>query len=207
MQDVVAADRTAIGVFQDSLADFSAVELGSAVIRTLLDKTGLATTYVDEVILCQVLIEGCGQNPARRAAITAGLPYVVPAHEQAVRVGSETVAMAAQTIRCRDGNHGCWPVPASRKYLEKAGWALADLDLIEANETFAAQALSVGGEQGWDIDKVNGGAIALDHPIDPSGCQVLVPLLYEMIRRDARKGLVTLCIGGGQGLALTLHRD
>lgn len=207
MQDVVAANRTAIGVFQDSLADFSAVELGSAVIRTLLDKTGLATTYVDEVILCQVLIEGCGQNPARRAAITAGLPYVVPAHEQAVRVGSETVAMAAQTIRCRDGNHGCWPVPASRKYLEKAGWALADLDLIEANETFAAQALSVGGEQGWDIDKVNGGAIALDHPIDPSGCQVLVPLLYEMIRRDARKGLVTLCIGGGQGLALTLHRD
>ena len=81
MQDVVAADRTAIGVFQDSLADFSAVELGSAVIRTLLDKTGLATTYVDEVILCQVLIEGCGQNPARRAAITAGLPYIVPVRE------------------------------------------------------------------------------------------------------------------------------
>ncbi|MBA4246662.1 MAG: acetyl-CoA C-acyltransferase, partial [Pseudomonas sp.] len=93
--------------------------------------------------------------------------------------------------------------------LDKAGWSLADLDLIEANEAFAAQALSVGQELSWDADKVNvnGGAIALGHPIGASGCRVLVTLLHEMIRRDAKKGLATLCIGGGQGVALAIERN
>jgi len=103
---------------------------------------------------------------------------------------------------------GIGPVSASKKCLDKAEWNLADLDLIEANEAFAAQALSVGKELGWDIDKVNvnGGAIALGHPIGASGCRVLVSLLHEMIRRDAKKGLATLCIGGGQGVALAVTR-
>src|SRR3990167_2181911 len=393
MQDVVivAATRTAIGAFQGALANVSAVELGSIVIRALLEKTGLDPASVDEVILGQVLIAGCGQNPARQSAINAGLPHSVPALTVNKLCGSglKTVTMAAQAIRCGDadviiaggmesmslapyvlakartglrmghaqladsllqdglldafndyhmgitaenlvdcynltreeqdnyaarsqrlawaaieagrfcdeitpvaipqrkgepllfatdeqpraqtsaeslatlkpafkkdgsvtaGNSstindgaaavllmsaakakalglpvmatiqsyasagvdpqimGIGPVPASNKCLEKAGWSLADLDLIEANEAFAAQALSVGKELGWDIDKVNvnGGAIALGHPIGASGCRVLVSLLHEMIRRDAKKGLATLCIGGGQGVALALSRQ
>ena len=393
MQDVVivAATRTAIGAFQGALANVSAVELGSIVIRALLEKTGLDPASVDEVILGQVLTAGCGQNPARQSAINAGLPHSVPALTVNKLCGSglKTVTMAAQAIRCGDadviiaggtesmslapyvlakartglrmghaqladsllqdglldafndyhmgitaenlvdcynltreeqdnyaarsqrlacaaieagrfcdeitpvaipqrkgepllfatdeqpraqksaeslatlkpafkkdgsvtaGNSstindgaaavllmsaakakalglpvmatiqsyasagvdpqimGIGPVPASNKCLEKAGWSLADLDLIEANEAFAAQALSVGKELGWDIDKVNvnGGAIALGHPIGASGCRVLVSLLHEMIRRDAKKGLATLCIGGGQGVALALSRQ
>ncbi|MDA7086245.1 acetyl-CoA C-acetyltransferase [Pseudomonas sp. SA3-5] len=393
MQDVVivAATRTAIGAFQGSLANVSAIELGSIVIRALLKKTGLDPASIDEVILGQVLTAGCGQNPARQSAINAGLPHSVPALTVNKLCGSglKTVSMAAQAIRCGDadviiaggmenmslapyvlakartglrmghaqladsllqdgltdafnnyhmgitaenlvdrykltreeqdnyavrsqsracaaieagrfsdeitpveipqrkgapllfatdeqpraqttaeslaklkpafkkdgsvtaGNAstindgaaavllmsaakakalglpvlatiqayasagvdpaimGIGPVSASKKCLEKAGWNLSDLDLIEANEAFAAQAISVGKELGWDIDKVNvnGGAIALGHPIGASGCRVLVSLLHEMIRRDARKGMATLCIGGGQGVALALTRD
>nr|WP_297461113.1 acetyl-CoA C-acetyltransferase [uncultured Halomonas sp.] len=103
---------------------------------------------------------------------------------------------------------GIGPAPATRRCLEKAGWTLDDLDLVEANEAFAAQALSVNKELGWDMAKVNpnGGAIALGHPIGASGCRVLVSLLHEMIARDAKKGLATLCIGGGQGVALAIER-
>ncbi|RMV74051.1 Acetyl-CoA acetyltransferase [Pseudomonas caricapapayae] len=103
---------------------------------------------------------------------------------------------------------GIGPVSATRRCLDKAGWSLGELDLIEANEAFAAQSLSVGKELGLDPQKlnVNGGAIALGHPIGASGCRVLVTLLHEMIRRDAKKGLATLCIGGGQGVALALAR-
>ncbi len=103
---------------------------------------------------------------------------------------------------------GIGPVPASRRALEKAGWTIADLDLIEANEAFAAQALAVGKELGWDADKVNvnGGAIAIGHPIGASGARVLTTLLYEMQRRDAKKGLATLCIGGGMGIAMCMER-
>ena len=103
---------------------------------------------------------------------------------------------------------GIGPVPASKKALEKAGWAIADLDLIEANEAFAAQALSVGKELGWDASKVNvnGGAIAIGHPIGASGARVLTTLIYEMGKRDAKKGLATLCIGGGMGIAMCIER-
>lgn len=392
MQDVVivAATRTAIGAFQGSLASFTAAELGSIVIRALLEKTGLDPASIDEVILGQVLTAGCGQNPARQAAINAGLPHSVPALTVNKLCGSglKTVSMAAQAIRCGDaevviaggmesmsqapyvlakartglrmghaqladsllqdglldafnGYHmgitaenlvdcyqltreeqdtyaarsqhlacaaiesgrfkseitpvaipqrqgepllfsmdeqpragttaeslaklkpafkrdgsvtagnastindgaaavllmsaekaktlglpvlatiqayastgvdpqimGIGPVYASKICLEKARWSLDEIDLIEANEAFAAQALSVGKELKWDIDKVNvnGGAIALGHPIGASGCRVLVSLIHEMIRRDAKKGLATLCIGGGQGIALALTR-
>ncbi len=103
---------------------------------------------------------------------------------------------------------GIGPVPATRRALEKAGWQIGDLDLIEANEAFAAQALSVGKELGWDADKVNvnGGAIAIGHPIGASGARVLTTLIYEMLKRDAKKGLATLCIGGGMGIAMCLER-
>ena len=392
MQDVVivAATRTAVGSFQGSLAQIPAVDLGAAVIRALLDQTGLDGASVDEVIMGQVLTAGAGQNPARQAAIKAGLPASVPAMtlNKVCGSGLKALHLGAQAIRCGDADiiiaggqenmslanyvipgartglrmghaslvdtmisDGLWdafndyhmgitaenlvekfgisrqaqdefaaasqqkataaieagrfaaeitavsipqrkgdpvvfntdeqpragttaqalgklkpafkkdgsvtagnasslndgaaavvlmsarkaeslglpvlarisayanagvdpaimgigPVSATRRCLEKAGWQLEDLDLIEANEAFAAQALSVGKELGWDADKVNvnGGAIALGHPIGASGCRVLVTLLHEMIRRDAHKGLATLCIGGGQGVALAIER-
>ncbi len=104
---------------------------------------------------------------------------------------------------------GVGPIYASRKALEKAGWTAEDLDLVEANEAFAAQACAVNKEMGWDpaIVNVNGGAIAIGHPIGASGCRVLNTLLFEMVRRDAKKGLATLCIGGGMGVALCVERD
>jgi acetyl-CoA C-acetyltransferase len=103
---------------------------------------------------------------------------------------------------------GIGPVPATRRALERAGWSIADLDLIEANEAFAAQALAVGKELGWDPDKVNvnGGAIAIGHPIGASGARVLTTLLHEMARRGVNKGLATLCIGGGMGVAMAVER-
>ena len=392
MQEVVivAATRTAVGSFQGALANIPAVELGAAVIRRLLQQTGLDPAEVDEVILGQVLTAGAGQNPARRAAIGAGLPHAVPAMtlNKVCGSGLKALHLAAQAIRCGDAEvviaggmenmslapyvmpaartglrmghgklldsmiqDGLWdafndyhmgitaenlvdkygitreaqdafaaasqqkasaaieagrfrdeitpieipqrkgeplvfdtdeqpragttaeslaklkpafkkdgsvtagnasslndgaaavllmsaekaealglpvlariasyanagvdpaimgigPVSATRRCLEKAGWSLDELDLIEANEAFAAQALSVGQELGWDANKVNvnGGAIAIGHPIGASGCRILVTLLHEMIRRDAHKGLATLCIGGGQGVALALER-
>lgn len=392
MQDVVivAATRTAVGSFQGSLANVPAVELGATVIRALLEQTGVAPAAVDEVILGQVLTAGAGQNPARQAAVKAGLPHEVPALtlNKVCGSGLKAVQLAVQAIRCGDAeiviaggmenmslapyvlpkvrtglrlghaelvdsmlSDGLWdafndyhmgqtaenlvqkyqlsreaqdafaarsqqraaaavesgrfreeitpvaipqrkgepllfatdegiradttaaglarlrpafakdgsvtagnasslndgaaavlvmsaaraaalgltplahvaayasagvdpaimgigPVSATRKTLEKAGWQLPDLDLIEANEAFAAQALAVGQELGWDDEKVNvnGGAIALGHPIGASGCRVLVTLLHELRRRDGRRGLATLCIGGGQGVALAVER-
>jgi len=104
---------------------------------------------------------------------------------------------------------GTGPIPASRKALEKAGWKISDLDLIESNEAFAAQSLSVVRELGLDPDivNVNGGAIAIGHPIGASGARILTTLLYEMGRRDSKKGLATLCVGGGMGVALCVERD
>ena len=104
---------------------------------------------------------------------------------------------------------GTGPIPASRAALEKAGWSVDDVDLIEANEAFAAQSLAVGRDLGFDAARlnVNGGAIAIGHPVGASGARILVTLLYEMRRRDAKKGLATLCIGGGMGIAMCLARD
>jgi len=103
---------------------------------------------------------------------------------------------------------GTGPIPASRKALERAGWKIGDLDLVEANEAFAAQALAVNKDLGWDANKVNvnGGAIALGHPIGASGARILVTLLHEMQRRDAKRGLATLCVGGGMGVAMCVER-
>ena len=388
---IVAATRTAVGSFQGSLASLQAHDLGAALIRSVLEKTGLAPAQIDEVILGQILTAGAGQNPARQAAVLAGLPYEVPsmsinklcgsglkavhlaAHaialgdadlvlaggqesmslapyvlpkartglrlghaqiedslirdgltdafhqyhmgitaenlaekyglsrdeQDAFAAASQQKAVAAMAAgrfkdeitaihipqrkgdplvfdtdeQPRDGTTaaslgklkpafkkdgtvtagnastindgaavlllasadkakalglpvlawvkawgnagvdpaimGIGPVPATRKTLKKAGWNIGDLDLIEANEAFAAQSLSVNKELGWDTAKVNvnGGAIALGHPIGASGARILVSLVHEMIRRDAKKGLATLCIGGGQGVAIAIERD
>ncbi|CAK9104862.1 Acetyl-CoA acetyltransferase (Acetoacetyl-CoA thiolase) (Beta-ketothiolase) [Durusdinium trenchii] len=103
---------------------------------------------------------------------------------------------------------GTGPIPSSKKVLEKVGWSVKDLDIVEANEAFAAQALAVNQEMGWDAAKVNvnGGAIAIGHPIGASGCRIAVDLIHEMKRRNLRKGLATLCIGGGQGVAMCFER-
>lgn len=104
---------------------------------------------------------------------------------------------------------GMGPVPAARQCLKKAGWSHQDLDLMEINEAFAAQAIAVNREMGWDVDRinVNGGAIALGHPIGASGCRILVTLIHEMMRREARRGLASLCIGGGMGIAMAIERE
>lgn len=392
MQDVVivAATRTAIGSFQGSLASVPAEDLGATVIRSLLDSTGIKPELVDEVVMGQVLTAGSGQNPARQAAIKAGLPVQTSALtlNKVCGSGLKALHLAAQAIRCGDADiviaggqenmslspyvlpkartglrmghaqmfdsmisDGLWdafndyhmgitaenlaerydisrveqdafaagsqqkaaqavagkrfadeitpvsiaqrkgdplivdtdeqprdgttaeslaklrpafkkdgtvtagnastlndgaaavmlmsaskakelglpvlarvagyasagvapevmgigPVPATQSCLRKAGWDISELDLVEANEAFAVQALSVNKELGWDTAKVNvnGGAIALGHPIGASGCRILVSLLYEMQRRDVKKGLATLCIGGGQGVAMAIER-
>jgi acetyl-CoA C-acetyltransferase len=135
---------------------------------------------------------------------------VLMSAEDAARRGAPVLARIAgwATAGVDPAIMGIGPVPATRKALERAGWSLADLDLIEANEAFAAQALAFGKELGWNPDKVNvnGGAIALGHPIGASGARVLVTLLHEMKRREARKGLATLCIGGGMGIAMAVER-
>ncbi len=387
---IVTALRTAIGNFGGALTNIPAHELGAIVIREIIKQTGIKPEQVDEVIFGQVLTAGCGQNPARQAAVSAGLPYTVPCMtiNKVCGSGLKTISLAAQAIKCGDADiiiaggqenmslaphvlpksrngkkmgdwkmqdsmivDGLWdafnnyhmgitaenivrqygisreeqdqfaatsqqkteaarkagkfddeivpvsipqrkgdpivfardefprdgittdkvagmrpafdqggtvtaanasglndgaaavlvmserrakelklqtmatiksyssvgldpaimgtgPIPASKRCLEKAGWSVDDLDLIEANEAFAAQAISVNRDVGWDTDKVNvnGGAIAIGHPIGASGCRILVTLLHEMKRRDAKKGLATLCIGGGQGVALAVER-
>ena len=387
---IVAAGRTAIGTFGGSLAGVPAHTLGATVISGVLEQAGLKPEQVDEVILGHVLTAGTGQNPARQAAISAGIPETTPSMtiNKVCGSGLKTVHLAAQAILCGDADiiiaggqenmslsphvlpksrngqkmgdwklqdsmivDGLWcafndyhmgvtaeniakefdisrqeqdefaatsqqktetaqaagkfddeiipviipqrkgdpitfnkdefpragvaaealesmrpafdkdgtvtaanasglndgaaavvvmseskakelgleplatiaaysstgvspaimgtgPIPASQKCLEKAGWTHEELDLIEANEAFAAQAISVNKGIGWDPSKVNvnGGAIALGHPIGASGCRVLVTLLHEMKRSNAKKGLATLCIGGGQGVALAVER-
>ncbi|MGI9229900.1 MAG: acetyl-CoA C-acetyltransferase [Gammaproteobacteria bacterium] len=387
---IVAAGRTPVGAFAGSLADIPAHQLGATVIKALLEKTAIKPELIDEVIMGQVLKAGCGQNPARQAALVAGLPHTVPCMtiDKVCGSGLKAVHLAAQAIKCGDAEiviaggqenmsaaphvlpksragvkmgewklqdsmilDGLWdafndyhmgvtaenvaeqfgisreeqdafaaasqqktqaaqekqtfsdeiipvaipqrkgdpvifaedeypkqdvtqdsiaklrpafsktgtvtaanasgindgaaavivmadskakelnlpvlagitayasagvdpkimgtgPIPATEKCLHKAGWGVADLDLIEANEAFAAQAISVNRGLEFDADKVNvnGGAIALGHPIGASGCRVLVTLLHEMQSRDAHKGLATLCIGGGQGVALAVER-
>ncbi|MES1975569.1 MAG: acetyl-CoA C-acetyltransferase [Pseudomonadota bacterium] len=130
---------------------------------------------------------------------------------EAAKRGSPVLARIVSwaTVGVDPSIMGIGPAPASRKALEKAGWQLSDVDLIEANEAFAAQSLAVGKELGWDAAKVNvnGGAIAIGHPIGASGARVLTTLIYEMQKRDAKKGLATLCIGGGMGIAMCIARD
>ena len=387
---IVAAARTAVGKFGGALAKVAAPELGATVLKALLERSGLSSEQIGEVILGQVLTAGSGQNAARQALIKAGFSHAVPAMtiNKVCGSGLKAVMLAAQAIRdgdrdiiiaggqetmsasphvllgSRDGQRmgdwkmadtmivdGLWdvynqyhmgitaenvakkysisrdaqdalalgsqqkaaaaqeagrfkdeivpvsiaqkkgdpivfaadefinkktsaealaglrpafdkagsvtagnasglndgaaavmvmsaakaaalglkplariasyasagldpafmgmgPAPAARRALERAGWKAQDLDLLEINEAFAAQACAVHQEMGWDTAKVNvnGGAIAIGHPIGASGCRILVTLLHEMIKRDAKKGIASLCIGGGMGVALTVER-
>jgi acetyl-CoA C-acetyltransferase len=135
---------------------------------------------------------------------------VIMSREEAERRGAPVLARIASfaSVGVDPSIMGIGPVPATQRALERAGWTIKDLDLIEANEAFAAQALAVGKELGWDPEKVNvnGGAISIGHPIGASGARVLTTLLHEMARRDVSKGLATLCIGGGMGVSICVER-
>jgi acetyl-CoA C-acetyltransferase len=134
---------------------------------------------------------------------------VVMSADKAAELGLKPIAriVAFSSAGVDPAIMGTGPIPATTKCLEKAGWSVGDLDLVEANEAFAAQAMSVNKELGWDTAKVNvsGGAISIGHPIGASGARVLVTLLHGMQRENARKGLATLCIGGGQGVAMAVE--
>ena len=140
-----------------------------------------------------------------------GAALVLMTRENAEKRGVEPLARIVSwaTVGVDPSIMGSGPIPASRRALERAGWSPDDLDLVEANEAFAAQACAVNKDLGWDTGKVNvnGGAIALGHPVGASGARVLTTLLHEMRRRDAKKGLATLCIGGGMGIAMCVERD
>jgi acetyl-CoA C-acetyltransferase len=149
---------------------------------------------------------------ANASGINDGAAAVVlMSAEEAEKRGIKPMAriVSYATVGLDPAIMGVGPIYASRKALDKAGWTVDDLDLIEANEAFAAQALAVNKDMGWnpEIVNVNGGAIAIGHPIGASGARVLNTLLFEMQRRDAKKGLATLCIGGGMGVALCVERD
>lgn len=189
---------------------------------TIKGRKGDTIVDADEYIRAGATIEGMqALRPAfkKDGSVTAGnasglndgaAALVLMTADAAAKRGATILGRIAGFATCGvdPSIMGIGPAPASRKALAKAGWSVADLDLIEANEAFAAQALSVGQELGWDAEKVNvnGGAIAIGHPIGASGARVLTTLLYEMAKRDAKKGLATLCIGGGMGVAMCIER-
>ncbi|WP_094463636.1 acetyl-CoA C-acetyltransferase [Pannonibacter phragmitetus] len=189
---------------------------------TIADRKGDKVIEDDEYIRHGATLESMSKlRPAfnKEGSVTAGnasgindgaAALVVMSAAEAARRGLTPLARIASwaTAGVDPAVMGSGPIPASRKALEKAGWSVADLDLVEANEAFAAQACAVNKDMGWDPDivNVNGGAIAIGHPIGASGARVLVTLLHEMGRRDAKKGLATLCIGGGMGVALCVER-
>ena len=199
------------GRFQDEIAPV-----------TVKGRKGDTLVERDEFIREGVQVASlAGLRPAfkKDGSVTAGnasglndgaAALVIMSREEADRRGATVLGRIASfaSAGVDPSIMGIGPVPASRRALEKAGWSIADLDLIEANEAFAAQALAVGKELGWDPEKVNvnGGAIAIGHPTGASGARVLTTLLYEMSRRDVSKGLATLCIGGGMGIAICIER-
>jgi acetyl-CoA C-acetyltransferase len=219
MQDVLAlASQTKAmaaqdaGKFKDEIIPFS-----------IPQKKGDALVFAaDEFINRKTSAEGlAGLRPAfdKAGGVTAGnasgindgaAAVMVMTAKKAASLGLKPLARIASyaTSGLDPAFMGMGPVPASTKALQRAGWKAQDLDLLEINEAFAAQACAVNKEMGWDTSKVNvnGGAIAIGHPIGASGCRILVTLIHEMVRRDAKKGIASLCIGGGMGVALTLER-
>ncbi|MDE3174827.1 MAG: acetyl-CoA C-acetyltransferase, partial [Pseudomonadota bacterium] len=199
------------GKFKDEIAPF-----------TISSKKGDEIVVDDEFIRHGVTYESLAKLRAAFAkdgSVTAGnasglndgaAALVLMTAQEAEKRGITPLARIASwaTAGVDPAIMGSGPIPASRKALAKVGWSVKDLDLVEANEAFAAQALAVNKDLGWnpDIVNVNGGAIAIGHPIGASGARVLVTLLHEMARRKAHKGLATLCIGGGMGIALTVER-
>jgi acetyl-CoA C-acetyltransferase len=199
------------GKFKDEIAPF-----------TIQTRKGDVVVDQDEYIRPGTTLDAVGKlKPAfsKDGTVTAGnasgindgaAAVVLMTAEEAEKRGLTPLARIASwaTAGVDPAIMGTGPIPSSRKALEKAGWKVQDLDLVEANEAFAAQALAVNKDMGWDpqIVNVNGGAIAIGHPIGASGARVLITLLHEMQRRDAKKGLATLCIGGGMGIAMCLER-
>jgi acetyl-CoA C-acetyltransferase len=210
-QQKAAAAQDA-GKFRDEIVPFS-----------IAQKKGDPIVFAqDEFINRKTNAEGlAGLRPAfdKAGSVTAGnasglndgaAAVVVMTAKKADQLGLQPLARIASyaSAGLDPATMGMGPVPASRRALERAGWKPADLDLLEINEAFAAQACAVHKEMGWDTSKVNvnGGAIAIGHPIGASGCRILVTLLHEMQRRNAKKGIASLCIGGGMGVALTVER-
>ena len=189
---------------------------------TVKTRKGDVVVSDDEFIRHDATIDGMRKlRPAfsKDGTVTAGnasgindgaAVLVVMSSAEAKKRGATPLARIASfaTAGVDPAIMGTGPIPASRKALERAGWKVGDLDLIEANEAFAAQALAVNKDLGWDVNKVNvnGGAIALGHPIGASGARILVTLLHEMQRRNAKKGIATLCVGGGMGVAMCVER-
>ena len=199
------------GKFKDEIVPFTVKgRKGDTVIDT--DEYIKAGVTVDGVSKLRPAFDKDGTVTAASASgINDGAGAVVLMRaSQAAKEGRKPLARIASWAQAGvdPSIMGTGPIPASRKALEKAGWNAADLDLIEANEAFAAQACAVNKDLGWDTSKVNvnGGAIAIGHPIGASGTRILVTLLHEMQKRDAKKGLATLCIGGGMGIAMCVER-
>ena len=207
-----AAAAQEAGKFKDEIVPFS-----------IAQKKGDPIVFAsDEFINKKTNAEAlAGLRPAfdKAGTVTAGnasglndgaAGVVVMTAAKAAQLGLKPLARIASyaTVAIDPSIMGIGPVPASQKALQRAGWKAQDLDLLEINEAFAAQACAVHKEMGWDTSKVNvnGGAIAIGHPIGASGCRILVTLIHEMIKRDAKKGIASLCIGGGMGVALTIER-
>ena len=207
-----AAAAQEAGRFKDEIVPFSiAQKKGDPIVFA-------ADEFINKKTTADVL---AGLRPAfdKAGTVTAGnasglndgaAGVVVMTAAKAAQLGLKPLARIASyaTVALDPSVMGMGPVPASQKALQRAGWKAQDLDLLEINEAFAAQACAVNNEMGWDTSKVNvnGGAIAIGHPIGASGCRILVTLLHEMQRRDAHKGIASLCIGGGMGVALTVER-
>ena len=207
-----AADAMAAGRFEEEITPVTIkTRKGEVVVTT--DEHPKPGTSAEKLAKLRPVFAREGTVTAGNASgINDGAAAVVLMREsQAEKRGLTPLAhiRAWATAGVDPAIMGTGPIPASKKALEKAGWRVADLDLVEANEAFAAQALAVNRDMGWnpDIVNVNGGAIALGHPIGASGARVLVTLLHEMARRQAKKGLATLCIGGGMGIAMCLERS
>jgi acetyl-CoA C-acetyltransferase len=199
------------GKFKDEIVPF-----------TVKTRKGETVVADDEYIKHGVTVDGVGKlRPAfdKEGTVTAanasgindgGAATVLMSEAEAEKRGIKPMARIVSwaTAGVDPAIMGTGPIPASRKALEKAGWSVDDLDLVEANEAFAAQACAVNKDLGWntDIVNVNGGAIAIGHPVGASGARILNTLLFEMLRRDAKRGLATLCIGGGMGVALCVER-
>jgi len=207
-----AAAAQEAGKFKDEIVPFSiAQKKGDPIVFA-------ADEFINKKTTAEAL---AGLRPAfdKEGSVTAGnasglndgaAGVVLMTAQKAAALGLTPLARIASyaTVALDPSIMGMGPVPASQKALQKAGWKAQDLDLLEINEAFAAQACAVNNEMGWDTSKVNvnGGAIAIGHPIGASGCRILVTLLHEMQRRDAKKGIASLCIGGGMGVALTVER-
>ena len=207
-----AAAAQEAGKFKDEIVPFSIAQKKGDPIVFANDEFINKKTNADALAGLRPAFDKAGTVTAGNASgLNDGAAgVVVMTAAKAKQLGLTPLARIASyaTVALDPSIMGIGPVPASKRALERAGWKAQDLDLLEINEAFAAQACAVNNEMGWDTSKVNvnGGAIAIGHPIGASGCRILVTLLHEMQRRDAKKGIASLCIGGGMGVALTVER-